>query len=595
MSSQKHRSQSPDSASKRPRVEPIAAQIRGAEFVLGFKEWLLTQPSMSERDAVEKYEEYKEQHLRQALEEFFSVHKRSHWFREKYLPELASKREAYLHDCAKRRLAVFGQLKSEGHFNKIVLSSEALNEVRRLVVLINLRLEDVRDQTEFEELIEEDIKREASRVPTPPAAPRTESDPAKPSFHAPTSTAQTTPPAASNTASAGDADGRGDEVLDYEPDEPPVSSEEASRNARARDKAMSFLIRRSRTLYSRGLPPTVTRAELEASLATIPGFRRVALSVPNENDVQVTAWIVFSPQTVLADHRARLAELSPPLRCSTLSADLKLVNALPVSPTDLDRPLLTALAEHFDTRRGIKGQRDEHISIYELILYLRIVHSYDYYSAMEFDIENELAHRCCMLSVHSVNVLLPLNNADAPRLPHHIHMAQARLAPAPTSTSLATTSPEAATARCVAQHTRQLKPDVFQCTACAKLFKTEDFVSKHVAAKHPDIITQATTDAVMLNNYLKDPHRPLFGRRRIAPSLPLLPGFLPYPVSGREPLEESRASSSHDAQPATIEFVKDQFGRDRPVALRSSPPPAARTARRQLADYGSLLLPQGAP
>ncbi len=40
--------------------------------------------------------------------------------------------------------------------------------------------------------------------------------------------------------------------------------------------------------------------------------------------------------------------------------------------------------------------------------------------------------------------------------------------------------------------------------------------------------------------------------------------------------------------------VKDEFGRDRPAALRQSPPPV-RSAHRQLADYGSVLMPHGAP
>jgi hypothetical protein len=39
----------------------------------------------------------------------------------------------------------------------------------------------------------------------------------------------------------------------------------------------------------------------------------------------VTAWIVFAPRSVLGDHRTRLAELQPPLRCSALSGDIRLV------------------------------------------------------------------------------------------------------------------------------------------------------------------------------------------------------------------------------------------------------------------------------
>lgn len=570
------------------------------------------QPSMSEREAQEKYEDYKTKHMREALEEFFTIHKRSYWVREKYLPELADKRQAYIHECTKRRLAVFQQLKSEGHFDDVVLSSELTMHVRRLVELINIRLEDARDMAEYDALIEEELQRQqhadASKQAPPAAAAaadaQSDASDSEPGSRSRRASSATTPAPTGAAAAAAGGDGAGGEALelDYDAAEEPSDAtvRAAQAAAAARSRAIHQVMRHSRTLYSRGIPPTVTRADLETSLSSIADFRRVALSSPTEADVQVTAWIVFAPRSGLGDHRTRLAQLQPPLRCSALSGDVHLVHPIPVSPTDIDKTLLASLVHHFDELHGLPGQQlSSFASVYEMILYLRVVHSYDYYMALEFETENELAHRCCMVGVHSHHTVLELSDPDHPQVaPRHIEIARARLAPPPVSVvQYGGVTPEVATEQCVSQHTRCVKAEVYQCTACAKLFKTEDFVHKHVVSKHPDAIAQAVADATMYTRYVQDPRRPLFLRRRHAPPT-TAPALLPYPdPSHARTREDEHGRSSYPGGHEggqRQEYVKDQFGRDRPVALRTSPPPA-RSSRRQLADYSSLLLPNGAP
>jgi hypothetical protein len=77
-----------------------------------------------------------------------------------------------------------------------------------------------------------------------------------------------------------------------------------------------------------------------------------------------------------------------------------------------------------------------------------------------------------MLSVHTRATVLEIaasqsSGSPAPTaLPQHIALAQARLAPEPVPVDrLGSLSADTARERCLVQHTRQLKPDVFQCTA----------------------------------------------------------------------------------------------------------------------------------
>ena len=100
-----------------------------------FKAFLSTQADdITDEEAASKYTEYKLEFRRQQLNEFFSNHKDSEWFQQRYHPQLSKKREEELRDRVKKRLTIFRELESVGLMDK--LSVQSVNELE-LVKLLN--------------------------------------------------------------------------------------------------------------------------------------------------------------------------------------------------------------------------------------------------------------------------------------------------------------------------------------------------------------------------------------------------------------------------------------------------------------------------
>ncbi|XP_029634756.1 serrate RNA effector molecule homolog [Octopus sinensis] len=148
-----------------------------------------------------------------------------------------------------------------------------------------------------------------------------------------------------------------------------------------------------------------------------------------------------------------------------------------------------------------------------MILYLRIVHSLDYYSASEYPNEDEMPHRCGIihgrgpppLKITQNDVTDWMNNFETKLkafvdMQHLIDKEQAIL--------LGRKDPNAEVEKFVTLNTQELAIDKWLCPLSGKKFKGPDFVRKHIFNKHGEKIEEVKKEVAFFNNYLLDSKRP---------------------------------------------------------------------------------------
>lgn len=111
--------------------------------LLPFKKFLANQEDdISEEDAIKKYNEYKCEHKKHQLERFFRAHKDEEWFRLKYKPEDAKKQRDTQLDNVQKRLQVFNEMKEQGQFEKFSLDFGDAEAIIRMLDSVVVKLEN---------------------------------------------------------------------------------------------------------------------------------------------------------------------------------------------------------------------------------------------------------------------------------------------------------------------------------------------------------------------------------------------------------------------------------------------------------------------
>uniref|UniRef100_A0A8U7NRY9 Uncharacterized protein n=1 Tax=Corvus moneduloides TaxID=1196302 RepID=A0A8U7NRY9_CORMO len=149
-----------------------------------FKEFLLSlDDAVDETEAVKRYNDYKLDFRRQQLQEFFLAHKDEEWFRSKYHPDEAGKRQQEAQAALRNRLGVFLYLWEHGWFDNLLLDIDRAPQIIKTLDAAVIKMEggtehDLRilEQEEEEERTEkaEGPKKEEPRPPEPPGKGPTE-------------------------------------------------------------------------------------------------------------------------------------------------------------------------------------------------------------------------------------------------------------------------------------------------------------------------------------------------------------------------------------------------------------------------------------
>uniref|UniRef100_A0A674IVP0 Serrate, RNA effector molecule n=1 Tax=Terrapene triunguis TaxID=2587831 RepID=A0A674IVP0_9SAUR len=356
------------------------------------------------------------------------------------------------------------------------------------------------------------------------------------------------------------------------------------------------------SLFMRNIAPNISQAEIVALCKRYPGFMRVALSDPQpERRFFRRGWVTFNRSVnikeicwSLQNIRLRECELSPGVnrdltrRVRNINGitqhkqivrnDIKLAAKLihtlddrtqlwgagepreaPQNPilkniTDYlieevsaeEEELLGKTGEAADEppKEGnpaeINVERDEKLIkvLDKLLLYLRIVHSVDYYNTSEYLNEDEMPNRCGIIHVRGP---MPPNRVSHGEVAEWQKTFEEKLAPLSTvreslsdeeAQKMGKKDPEQEVEKFVTANTQELGKDKWLCPLSGKKFKGPEFVRKHIFNKHAEKIEEVKKEVSFFNSFLMDAKRPALPE--IKPNQPPGPGQgltpgLPYP------------------------------------------------------------------
>ncbi|XP_041936728.1 serrate RNA effector molecule homolog isoform X2 [Alosa sapidissima] len=343
-------------------------------------------------------------------------------------------------------------------------------------------------------------------------------------------------------------------------------------------------LHKTRSLFMRNIPPTIYKEEIVNLCVKYPGFMRVCLSEPHaEYRFFRRCWVTFDHLANIQDicwqlQNVRLREykLSPVVH-RDLCRRVRMANGITQHRTLMQEHISLAaqLIRSLDSRWSVwGGDQDkgnpvlknvsyhliEEVSAEEeeltgrvgaaipqsevtverdnglvkvldgLLLYLRVVHSVDFYNACQHSTENEMPS-CC----GSVHVRGPVPPNRVPTL----HMLEwqkkfevkLRLLFWPRETlsedevgKLGRKHPAQEVDKFVRANTRELDREKWLCVLCEKKFKGPEFVSKHLLSRHGEQVEEVRKEAAFFNNFLMDPKRPALPEMRSPPPMPSRPG-----------------------------------------------------------------------
>ncbi|CAF1405017.1 unnamed protein product [Adineta steineri] len=217
-----------------------------------------------------------------------------------------------------------------------------------------------------------------------------------------------------------------------------------------------------------------------------------------------------------------------------------------------------------------------------LILYLRVVHSVDYYNGTEYAQEDSMPNRCGVIHVRGA----PLTSITQTELTNFMQQFETRLKPFidcheklddDEAMKLGVKNEQDEVEKFIVSNCQEVGKDKWSCPLSGKKFKGPEFVRKHILNKHQDKIDEAKKEVTYFNNYLYDPKRPQLpehpSNRPGAPptgggggfgphpsGLPLPTPMAAQPLLSRPPLWPSMAAPHH---PGPSGYYPNQFHQPR--------------------------------
>lgn len=150
----------------------------------------------------------------------------------------------------------------------------------------------------------------------------------------------------------------------------------------------------------------------------------------------------------------------------------------------------------------------------KLILYLRIVHSVDFYNHCEYPYEDEMPNRCGIIHARGP---APQNKVTTAEIQEYIRNFETKMASflannvvidATELKKIGCKDIDAEVEKFVQANTQELAKDKWLCPLSGKKFKGPEFIRKHIFNKHCEKIDEVKKEVEYFNNYLKDPKRP---------------------------------------------------------------------------------------
>ncbi|XP_041473947.1 serrate RNA effector molecule homolog isoform X3 [Lytechinus variegatus] len=163
----------------------------------------------------------------------------------------------------------------------------------------------------------------------------------------------------------------------------------------------------------------------------------------------------------------------------------------------------------------ISFEKDDHLCkvLDRLLLYLRVVHSLDYYNASMYKIEDEMPNRCGIMHCRGQNPPNRLSQRDVDNWQTNFENKIQPLMNLKSKMSdeelnkLGKKDQELEVEKFIKANTKELAKDKWLCPLSGKKFKGPEFVRKHIFNKHGDKIEAVKKEVLFFNNYLQDSSR----------------------------------------------------------------------------------------
>ncbi|KAK5983768.1 Serrate RNA effector molecule [Trichostrongylus colubriformis] len=531
--------------------------------MLTFKKFLMTQEDdISDSAALAAYNEYKQEYKRKELQRFFDAHKTEEWFRHKYHPEeSATIRDAHMADV-KKRLEIFNDMKSKGCFDDLTLDLQHAREIIRTMDTLVVRLEGgseedvealkhekIEDDSLFdlgEKKSDEDTSadKDEARGSESEANEEGREKRKKTLLHKTSSVFMRNVPATVKIADLEAICSRSPGFLRIALSEP-HADRNFSRRAWATYKRevnikeicwtlnqtklndstdLSVILNRDLTRRIRGISGVTSHKDVaqndikQAAKLVALMDKRLGLFCEDEPKEERDKDIFTGVDLVATSKNPLLRQVRPVLReCDEPSAEEE--EMLGISRCAPSEPAAAA-------DEKIPYVRDETLlhALDLLILYLRMVHSIDFYGHIEYPNEDAMPNRCGMLHVRG---LLPTqfgSSEDGTKLVstkfntefisgfnHRLEsgLMQASYVTPDEMEKMGKKDGDKEVEAFIQANTVELSQDKWLCPLSGKKFKGPDFIRKHLTSKHDEKLREVREEAVFYNNYLADPNRPV--------------------------------------------------------------------------------------
>lgn len=361
-------------------------------------------------------------------------------------------------------------------------------------------------------------------------------------------------------------------------------------------------LHRTTSVFLNNLHPSITREEIETVAKKFPGYLRLALSPPDSNNKFARkCWISFHREAKIREicfslnsQKIRVHELKSVVN-KDLSKRVRTVDKIAAHPRVVESFMETAarITLALDKKAGLyvsdtnplldENERE----LDKLILYLRVVHSVDFYKGVDYAVEDEMPNRCGLLHVRPVGEQAEVSDKEITeyldrfneKMEKIISDLEVKLLPEDKASKLGLRKEEYEVEKFISGSMTEVESDKWLCTLSGKKFKAPEFVRKHIMNKFSDKVESVKTEVEFFNNFILDEGRP----SQPAPLPVKRPPPSDPPAAQLEPLKRAAPQDARDDyQPPVKKSVKERLGNGGVRVTYSAPDP------RDIIDYSDV-------
>jgi len=340
------------------------------------------------------------------------------------------------------------------------------------------------------------------------------------------------------------------------------------------EEDLSRELHKTTSVFLNNLHPTITKAEIQEVASKFPGYLRVALSEPDPNNkFSRKCWISFNREAKIREicfslnsRKIRDQELKAVVN-KDLSKRIRTVETAVNDPQVMEANVEKAVevVRTLDRRGGLYSEEGETNPLLEnseldkLMLYLRVVHSVDFFKVMEYHAEDEMPNRCGLLHVRPVSGQ-DMTEEEVSEYLQRITTKMDKFTEEKTqlnqeaASKIGLKNEDDEVEKFVMGSMQEMEHDKWLCTLSQKKFKAPEFVRKHITNKFAHKLDEVKTEVEFFNNYILDDKRP----QQLQP----LPSSFrrPMPTAEKRPAPDHPMDRSEDPQPPVKRSIKERLG-----------------------------------